>query len=64
MLGFHAGWIDDQNGKRITSAEGTRLLFELYPPTIRRWIDEHGGLGIRAIFLQGRELEAFYPLCQ
>ena len=45
-LGFHAGWIDDQKGMRPTSAEGTRLLFELYPPTIRSWINNHGGLGV------------------
>jgi hypothetical protein len=30
--GFHAGWGDDRTGKQVISAEGTRLLFELYPP--------------------------------
>jgi hypothetical protein len=64
VLGFHAGWIDDQTGKRPTSAEGTRLLFELYPPAIRSWITNHGGLDARTILLKGRELMAFYPLCK
>jgi hypothetical protein len=64
VLGFHAGWIGDQTGKRSTSAEGTSLLFELYPPAIRRWITSHGGLGARTILLKGRELTAFYPLCE
>jgi hypothetical protein len=64
VLGFHAGWIDDQTGRRATSAEGTRMLFELYPPAIRNWISTHGGLGARTILLKGRELVAFYPLCE
>jgi hypothetical protein len=62
VLGFHAGWVDDQNG-RATSAEGTRVLFELYPPAIRSWVNNHGGLGARTILLKGRELTAIYPLC-
>ncbi len=64
VLGFHAGWVDERNGKRVTSAEGTRVLFELYPPTIRSWISDHGGLGSRVILLKGRELVGFYPLCE
>jgi hypothetical protein len=64
VLGFHAGWIDDNMGKRPTSAEGTRLLFELYPPTIRSWINNHGGLGARMILLRGRELSNLYPRCK
>ena len=63
-LGFHAGWIDDQKGMRPTSAEGTRLLFELYPPTIRSWINNHGGLGVQMIVLRGRELANLYPRCE
>ena len=64
VLGFHAGWIDDQTGKRPTSAEGTSMLFELYPPSIRSWITNHGGLSTRMMLLKGRELRAFYSLCE
>jgi hypothetical protein len=64
VLGFHAGWIDDQTGRQVISAEGTRLLYALYPPTIRDWITKHGGLGVRTILLKGRELAAFYPACE
>jgi len=64
VLGFHAGWVDDRNGNRSTSAEGTRVLFELYPPGIRNWINDHGGLGSRVILLKGRELMGFYPRCE
>jgi hypothetical protein len=62
VFGFHAGWVDRQ--KPVIYAEGTRLLYELYPPAIRRWINNHGGLGPRTILLKGRELAAFYPLCE
>jgi hypothetical protein len=64
VLGFHAGWIDDQMGGRSTSTEGTNMLFELYPPTIRNWITNHGGLGTRMMLLKGRELRSFYALCE
>ena len=64
VLGFHAGWIDDQTGKRPTSTEGTNLLFELYPPMIRRWITKNGGLGPHTILLKGRELMSFYSPCE
>ena len=63
VLGFHAGWVD-QTGERVISAEGTRLLFELYPPPIQQWITKHGGLGERTILLKGRELATFYQLCK
>ena len=63
-LGFHAGWIDDQNGKRATSIEGTRLLYQMYPREIRSWISLHGGLGTQTLILRGRELMAVYPICK
>jgi hypothetical protein len=64
VLGFHAGWIDDQTGRRSTSAEGTSTLFELYPTTIRNWITNHGGLSTRMMLLKGRELRSLYSLCE
>ena len=60
VLGFHAGWISDENGNQVTSAEGTRILYELNPAAIR--IDDHGGLGARIILLKGRELTTIYRL--
>ena len=60
-LGFHAAWVDDPVG---TSNEGTRLLLELYPPPIRSWINAHGGLSSRLMFLRGRELARLYSRCQ
>jgi hypothetical protein len=63
VLGFHAGWVD-QKGRRVVSTEGTRLLYQLYPPRIRSWIANHGGLGAQTIVLKGRELAAFYRSCE
>jgi hypothetical protein len=63
-LGFHAGWVEDFAGSPTISAEGTRLLYELYPPKIQSWISKNGGLGVRPIILEGSELAALYPLCK
>ena len=63
-LGFHAGWVDDQNGERTVSIEGTRLMYQMYPREIRHWIKLHGGLGKQTLVLKGRELMAVYPACK
>ena len=63
-LGFHAGWVDDQNGERAVSIEGTDLMYQMYPREIQRWIKLHGGLGKQTLVLKGRELMAVYPACQ
>jgi hypothetical protein len=63
-LGFHAGWVDDQNGERTVSIEGTRLMYQMYPREIQHWIKLHGGLGNQTLVLKGRELMAVYPACK
>lgn len=63
-LGFHAGWVDDQNGERTVSIEGTRLMYQMYPREIRHWIKLHGGLGKQTLVLKGRELMEVYPACK
>ncbi len=60
MLGFHAGWFENKAGQRVTSPTGTQVLYEMYPPVIRRWIARQGGLGTRTIVLAGPELAAIY----
>ena len=64
QLGFHAGWVDDQNGERAVSIEGTHLMYQMYPREIQRWINRHGGLGKQTLVLKGRELMAVYPACK
>lgn len=63
-LGFHAGWVDDQNGERAVSVAGTHLMYQMYPREIQRWINLHGGLGKQTLVLKGRELMAVYPACK
>jgi len=53
VLGFHAG----------SNANATRGMMELYPANLREWINHHGGLAQRVIFLRGRELSAIMPTC-
>jgi hypothetical protein len=64
VLGFHAGWFENKAGARVTSPTGTRVLYEMYPPTIRNWIARKGGLGTRTLVLEGRELAAIYRYCK
>jgi hypothetical protein len=63
VLGFHAAWRPDAAGKKVTSAGGTQLLWDVYPKHIRRWITRKGGLSPHMIMLRGRELASMYPSC-
>ena len=63
-LGFHAGWFENKEGKRMVSPTGTGLLYQMYPPIIRNWITRHGGLGNRTIVMDARELAALYRYCE
>ena len=63
VLGFHAGRLIDERGRTRPAPEATRLVAASYPNGVRAWIDRHGGLTTKPIFLRGRELAAFYPRC-
>lgn len=62
-FGFHAAWIPAPRGARASSALGDRMLWANYPPPVRAWINRHGGLTQRLIYLRGPELTAMYPAC-
>lgn len=64
VLGFHAARLVDQDGDEFPAPEATRVVAEAYPAPIRDWIRRHGGLTRRPIFLRGRELASFYPVCR
>jgi len=65
VLGFHAAsYYDDARRSLVPTRSGTRLVMGLYPPEIRRWIDQHGGLTPRILALRGPELAALYNSCQ
>lgn len=62
-LGFHAAWDFGSGGRPVTNPEATRMLYEMYPASIRRWIARRGGLRPHMIFLRGRELTSLYRPC-
>ena len=65
VLGFHAAsYYDDVSRELVPTRAGTRLVMRLYPPRIRRWIAENGGLTPRIMTLRGRALTAFYDVCR
>jgi hypothetical protein len=62
-FGFHAAWMPDSSGRPVTSALGTEALWKVYPGRVRHWINRHGGLSRRMIYLQGRDLAGIVPIC-
>lgn len=62
-LGFHAAWDLGSNGRAITNAEATQMLYTMYPANIRRWIAKRGGLTRHMIFLRGKQLMSMYRPC-
>ncbi len=62
-FGFHAAWMPDVDGHPVTSAMGTQALWNIYPGEVRRWINRHGGLSRKMIYLQGRELSSIVSIC-
>jgi len=64
-LGFHAAsYYDDASRTFVPTQHGSRIVMQLYPPRIRAWIMQQGGLTPRLLILRGRELAALYPPCQ
>ena len=65
VLGFHAAsYYDDARRSLVPTRRGTRLVMRLYPPTIRNWINRHGGLTPRIMAMQGRDLAGLFNSCR
>ena len=62
-FGFHAAWMPDMDGQPVTSRSGTDALLNIYPGTVRRWINRHGGLSRKMIYMQGREMAGIVSDC-
>ena len=62
-FGFHAAWMPDVDGRPVTSAMGTQALWNIYPGEVRRWINRHGGLSRKMIFMQGHDLSGIVSIC-
>ena len=64
VLGFHAAsYYNDVSRSLVPTRAGTRLVMRFYPPEIRAWINQHGGLTLQLITMRGRDLAALYPPC-
>jgi hypothetical protein len=63
VLAFHSAWTPTSEGEQISSA-GNYYLWSNYPPAVRKWIIQHGGLHAQIIYLSGAELAAMYPACR
>jgi hypothetical protein len=63
VLGFHAPYLVDQNGRTFHNTKVTQTINAAYPASVRTWIKRNGGLSQRVILLKGRELNALYPRC-
>jgi len=62
-LGFHAAWRPGEDGRQVTNHDATQLLMEIYPEHVRSWIARRGGLSRKMMYLSGRELAAWYQIC-
>jgi len=64
VLGFHAPrWIDRRGRQYAASNDTVRAVTDVYPADVRAWIDRHGGLTGKPIYLRGSQLMAMYPRC-
>jgi hypothetical protein len=63
MLGFHAAFVRTTDGGTLASTDATKFMMKAYPPEVRKWIKQHGGLTTRMLFLMGSELAGFVPTC-
>jgi hypothetical protein len=65
-LGFHQAYYDKRwtAGVRVTSIAGTAELMSVYPPSVKKWINRHGGLAPQMKYLKsGAELWAIVDPC-
>lgn len=60
QLGFHKAWMPGYDGRPVPSTVGTRLLMEIYPPKVRKWLKARGGLKEKMLFAQATN---FLPPC-
>jgi hypothetical protein len=62
-FGFHAAWMPDVDGRPVTSPTGTDALWNIYPSQVKRWINRHGGLSRKMIYMQGRDMQGIVSEC-
>jgi hypothetical protein len=63
VLGFHAAWHQTEDGGTAASPAATQSMMDVYSAPLRSWINRHGGLTPKMIFLRGRELTGMVNTC-
>ena len=53
-FGFHIASIVNNAGQPVASAMDTLVLWNIYPASVQHWINQHGGLSRRMIYMEGR----------
>jgi hypothetical protein len=62
-FGFHAASVPSNAGDLVTSVRDTQVLWNSYPASVQRWINQHGGLSRRMIYMEGRSLSGIVATC-
>jgi hypothetical protein len=62
-FGFHTASILNGAGQPIASAMATQALWNIYPTSVQRWINQHGGLSGQMIYLEGPSLRGIVAAC-
>ena len=64
VLGFHAALAPDHGGGLVVDSDATRLIYNMYPKPIQKWLKLNGGLERRMIYLRGDDLAKMYSRCR
>ncbi len=62
-FGFHAASILNNEARLITSVMVTQAMWKVYPASVQRWINQHGGLSRQMIYMAGRSLNGIVATC-
>jgi hypothetical protein len=62
-FGFHVAWMRNMDGNLVPSTMGTKKLWSIYPASVRRWINQHGGLSREMLYMEGRSLNGIIATC-
>ncbi|KRR01057.1 hypothetical protein CQ12_27495 [Bradyrhizobium jicamae] len=62
-FGFRKASDFNADGHYVPNPGATQALYSVYPPEVKRWIAQRGGLNARMIVLQGKELQRLYRPC-
>jgi hypothetical protein len=62
-FGFHAPSILNNDGFFVTRAKATQAMWNIYPISVQRWINQHGGLSHEMLYMEGRSLDGIVAPC-